>query len=266
MLTTWRQRLPWRTVLLAVTLMGSWGVVGKVWLVDLRQPIAPTPLLVPVALPDAPPLPGWQLTQSTPIAIALIDGSRASHAYHFQRDNQVLTIHIHYLAPWTDGNNSRFLFVNTALRTANAQLQARSHPETGFYGVLTTQGRAYLTACINPQGKSTITQQQTAQNRYTTGLRLGRVLRWLLGQGALLDGRCLWTLMAIPLTPVPASLPKRSEPVGLADGLDPAAPIAPITPEQAYAILESAWVPWHRWWQEHFPPPVPKSVGSNSEP
>lgn len=248
MLTTWGQRLPWRTALLALTFTAVWLVLGKVWVSDSR----PSEMAAaPVALPEAPPLPGWQLLQSLPITPKLEDNSRGSHAYQFQREGQVLYIDVHYLAPWTDGNISRLLFVNTALRAANAQLQERYHPETGFYGVLTHQGRAYLTACINPQGQSTLTEQQATQNRYTTGLRPWRVLRWLLGQENLWDGRCLWTLMAIQLTPDPPESSDQGETGGST---------GPVSPEVAYLILVSAWVPWHRWWQAHFPPPVSETA------
>jgi len=184
------------------------------------------------------------LRQSAPIALTAVKGSRASHAYEFQRDDQRLEIDVHYLAPWTDGNVSRLLFVNTPLRTANARLQPREHPDTGFYGVLTYEGYAYLTACINPKGNSTITEQQKTHNRYATGLRPGRVFQWLIGQGKLWDGRCLWTLMRVPLEPDTLGSPENTAPSAAS--------------EQAYQILESAWVPWHRWWQANYPPPVPE--------
>lgn len=245
MLTTEQQRFPWplswRTALLILTFTGVCWTLVRVWVTDGHSPTLAPP---PITLPDAPPLPGWQLTDSNPIAIELIPGSRASHAYHFQQGDQPLEIHLHYMAPWTDGNVSRFLFVHTPIHTANAGLQQRYHPETGTYGVLTAQGRAYLTACINPRGQSTVTEQQATQNRYATGLRPWRVLRWLLGQDKLWDGRCLWTLMMVRLPPTPSPA---------ADNRD-----SSIASAHAYQILEAAWVPWHHWWQANFPPPVPE--------
>ncbi|WP_448571737.1 cyanoexosortase A system-associated protein [Trichothermofontia sp.] len=241
MLTAGGKPRPWRTTVLALTLAGVCGVLVKVWVIDPRQ--SPPPI-APITLPDAPPLPGWTLTESAPIAIDLIPGSRASHVYHFQQGGQPLEIHMHYMAPWTDGNISRFLFVHTPIRTANAGLQQRYHPETGAYGVLTAQGRAYLTACINPKGQSTLTEQQATQNRYATGLRPWRVLRWLLGQDKLWDGRCLWTLMMVRLPPTTPAVAERHD--------------TPMASAQAYQILEAAWVPWHHWWQANFPPPVPE--------
>jgi cyanosortase A-associated protein len=49
----------------------------------------------------------------------------------------------------------------------------------------------------------------------------------LLGQEALLDKRCLWVYLSIPL---------RNS-----------------SPEEAYKTLEQAWFSWYQWWQPRFP-------------
>jgi len=104
----------------------------------------------------------------------------------------------------------------------------------GYYGVLTHEGKAYLSACINPRGESTVTEQQFRQSLYATDLQVGRILPWISGREPLLDRRCLWTLMS---TPLPSGKNTDS-----------------TASEAAYKTLEAAWFNWFRWWQPKFPP------------
>ncbi|NJP09052.1 MAG: cyanoexosortase A system-associated protein [Leptolyngbyaceae cyanobacterium RU_5_1] len=141
----------------------------------------------------------------------------------------------------SDGNVSRYLFVYTAIKTANASLKPKYQPGVGHYGTVSGNGRAYLTACINPRGESTVTEQQFTQNRYTHDLRVDRIVPWILGRESLIDRRCLWTLMSTPLElSTPKTSPK-SELVSLDKGV--------------YNDLETAWFSWHQGWQSNFPNP-----------
>jgi len=125
--------------------------------------------------------------------------------------------------------------VYSPVSTANVKLQIKFQPEVGHYGLVTHNGNAYLSACIHARGDSTVTEAQFTQNHYASDLKVSRILPWLLGQESLIDTRCLWTLMSIPLKPGSGSETTISE-------------------ETAYKTLETAWVPWHQWWQANFPP------------
>jgi cyanosortase A-associated protein len=131
--------------------------------------------------------------------------------------------------------------VYTPIRTANADLQIKYQPGIGHYGVLThkdakTQtSRAYLSACINPQGESTATEQQFTHN-LSKGWQPSQVGSWILGQKSLIDRRCLWTLMSVPVQTD-----------------SKAAPATARSTEQAYKTLETAWVSWYQWWRENYP-------------
>ena len=86
-----------------------------------------------------------------------------------------------------------------------------------------TKQRAYLSACINPQGNSPLTGIEFKQNGNLNALNLKRLVSWLLSQDSLRDSRCYWTLLSVPL---------KDSSLG-----------------DAYQTLETAWFSWYRWWK-----------------
>jgi cyanosortase A-associated protein len=221
--STWQ---PARISLLAITLGGSLLVLGKLLTLPKVDPRSAQSVNT---LEKTVPLLGWQLLNNSELKAN--KDSRFGRSYRYQQGNNTLNADVHYMT--SDGNVRRYLFVYSPLRTANANLKIKYQPETGFYGLLSHKGQAYLTACINPRGKSTVTEQQFSQSRYTDDLKPNRILPWVLGQESLIDRRCLWTLLS---TPVPASsTPETSE-------------------AAAYKTLETAWLSWHQWWQTNYPP------------
>ncbi len=106
--------------------------------------------------------------------------------------------------------------------------EIRGKPETGLYQLFTYEGRAYLSACINPRGTSTVTAAQFLAHRQALDHGPQRFAAWVLNQEYWLDRRCLWSQISLPLSQ--DSLPT------------------------AYTRLEQVWLPWYAWWREHFPP------------
>jgi len=115
------------------------------------------------------------------------------------------------------------------LKSSPGKLELANTQRVGFHGILQQQNRLYLSSCINPRGRTTVTDEQFRYNRNTRDLQFNRILFWLSGRGNIQDKRCLWTQMSVPLD-------KR-------------------TPENAKKILENAWVSWYEWWQPRFPEP-----------
>ena len=221
--STWQ---PVRISLLAITAGAALLILGK--LLTLPKVDKASAQAVNTLQPVVP-LPGWQLLDNSELKAN--KDSRFGRGYRFQQGNRTLNADVHYMT--SDGNVSRYLFVYSPVRTANANLKVKYQPETGYYGVLSHKGQAYLTACVNPRGQSTVTEQQFTQSRYTYDLKPNRILPWVLGQESLIDRRCLWTLLS---TPVPTSTtPEASE-------------------AAAYKTLETAWLSWHQWWQANYPP------------
>jgi cyanosortase A-associated protein len=214
----------WRIGLLAITLSGAVVVIGRA--IATPKTVA-TEAPVPT-FPQSIPLPAGQFIQTS--AVKSDKGAVLGQQYTYQTPNQpnAATITAEVRQELGDGNVSRFLFVHTPIRTANSTLQVRFQKDMGYYGVLTHEGKAYLSACINPRGGSTVTEQQFTQNRYQYDLNIGRLVPWITGQESLLDRRCMWTLMSTTVTPG-------------------------TPPEIAYKTLEAAWFPWSQWWQSNFP-------------
>jgi cyanosortase A-associated protein len=182
------------------------------------------------AAPQASEIAVAQTYIFAPVGVQPADATRASSSAPLQANT-------YYIAPATEGNVNRYVFVYSPLKAANANLQERQRADIGSYGVLAHEGRAYLTACTSNHGPSTFTEQQFTRNRSRRDLTVGTIMLWLAGQRDLLDHRCLWTLLSVPI----------------AGGAN----ASPENVEQAYQQLETIWVPWHRWWQQNFPP-LPK--------
>lgn len=213
----------WQTIrvpLLAIVFGGTLLVWAK---------LVTTPKESTNRLVDSVPLPEWQFLSSQPVSNS---EAKFGRQYRYQKGNLSLTAQQYYME--SDGDVSRYLLAYSPVKAANTNLVTKYHPQVGHYGLVTHQGQAYLSSCINPRGSSTVTTEQFTQNRYAHDLQLSRILPWMLGQTSLLDYRCLWTVLAIPLKSTSGS----SSP----------------TPETAYKNLELIWFSWHQWWQVHFPP------------
>jgi cyanosortase A-associated protein len=100
-------------------------------------------------------------------------------------------------------------------------------PEVGYYILFSNRDRAYLSACINSRGNTTVTAKQFSQNRYSQDLKFNIVLPWLQGKDSLRDSRCLWVQLSTPLEKSTTSI--------------------------AYQTLTKAWIDWYHWWQPRFP-------------
>lgn len=222
-------KLKWQTLRIAA-LAAVFGGTVVVWAklatlpkVDSTTQATANPLATLVPLSD------WQFVDSKPISNS---EAKFGQKYRYRKEALSLTAEQYYMV--SDGNVSRYLFVYSPVHTANADMVIKFHPDVGHYGLVSYKGNAYLSACVNPRGHSTVTEQQFTQNRYTHDLKLSRIFPWMLGQASLLDYRCLWTLLTIPLKPDAGA--------------------NSLTSEAAYKNLELAWFPWHQWWQSNFPP------------
>jgi cyanosortase A-associated protein len=174
--------------------------------------------------PEKVPLDGWQPLASRPLLESNAELLPAAQKhYQYARNGQILDIEMRYFTG-TDGDVSSFIRNYTSLVPS---LILREQASLGYYGLFVNRQRAYLSACINPRGGSTVTDEQFEQNRYFYDVRLNRLLPWLLGQESLIDNRCLWAHLSVPL--------KNS------------------SPETAYQVLENVWFSWYEWWHPRFP-------------
>ncbi len=212
----WKQ---FRVPLLALTFSSVVLALGSVVLLPTKDKRTVTPFV----FPEQVPLPQWRLSTSPPLPKPTKEHSEllAQKHYRYMKNDLFLDIEMRYL---TDGNVVRLLREYTSI---SSSANMRQREGVGYYGVGVDKQRAYLSACINSQGGSTLTQEQFNQNQYFSDLHPQRLLSWLLGQEGFKDKRCLWAHLSVPL--------KNS------------------SPEAAYQVLEKAWFSWYQWWQPRFP-------------
>lgn len=175
--------------------------------------------------PETVPLSPWQLANSQALPAGK-QGQNLGRRYYYRQNGEQLQVEVRY-ERYTDSNISRLLHIYTPIKGAALTLKAKHQPGVGYYALLQHQQQAYLSACLNPIGESTITQQQFTQNRYQYGWSIQRGFLWAIGQDDLMESRCFWTLLSTPL-PVDADT---------------------TVLERAQTTLESAWFDWYHWWQ-----------------
>lgn len=232
LLTNQNPQQRFRLPLLAVLLIGVVAVTGK----TILMPMQGNESFTAYAFPEQVPLPGWQLQSNrilnsqTSKEAKPYDESLAGISYTYIQNNIPLNIEMRYVVA-TLGHVPSLIKHNAPVQVKqlDKQIDQQYLPGVGFVGRFSDQTRAYLSTCINPDGGSTFTGAQFVQNRSLYDLRPERLLPILSGQESLRDRRCLWVHMSIPLNNQ--------------------------TPEQAYQILEKAWVPWFQWWSLRFPKP-----------
>ena len=221
---------PIRIPFLAVTLSGSLLVLGQG---ILAPPSVSTSDLELTAFPAAVPLEGWQLLGSFPPEEKVktpekvkppeeVEPAKSApeqgRNYRYTRNGKLLEVEMRHL-----GSGSKVLeALEVGYQVQPSAVEVRWQEGTGYYGLFSAKQRIHLGACINPRGNSTFTAAQHQQNKMLYDVRLERLLPWLMGQERLIDLRCRWADLSIPLES--------------------------STPEAAYQVLEEAWVSWHQWW------------------
>ncbi len=151
--------------------------------------------------------------------------------YKFLIDNQPINVALRY-AVGTEGDLPNFLkeLINIDIGEDEIRQKIIRKDPIGYYAMFTYQNQAYLTACINPRGISTVTKEQFDDNASDRAMDRDVIISWLLGQKDLRDRRCLWTLMSTPLTADQDSAATNQK-------------------------LEKIWISWYEWWKTNFPQP-----------
>ncbi|MEB3310443.1 MAG: cyanoexosortase A system-associated protein [Snowella sp.] len=209
----------YRSSVLAIACGGTLLALG--W--GLKTSLQPRPTVAEMALPKTVPLAGWQQTQSYPL---MAEGSAllkpiSSRAYQYRHpQGWDLEIQAYYL----DASQADIHDFLQTYTTLSSTPQISHQPHIGAIAVLPTPNRVYLSACINPQGPSTVTADQYLRVKLISGKTLSWFKDWLWGRAPLLDQRCLWSHLSIPLR-------------------------SPSDTKNAQKILEKAWHRWFEWTQ-----------------
>lgn len=176
--------------------------------------------------PEEVPLAEWQTSVATPVQSLTQQNPDllAQKHYRYVKNGLSLDIEMRYLQNFYYADISEYIKRNLGIKSSNI---VRQRKEVGYYGLGIDKQKAYLSTCINPRGGSTFTHTQFRDNRFSQDISLNRIIPILIGQEPLLDKRCLWVHLSIPLQN--------------------------SSPEEAYQVLEKAWFSWYQWWQPRFP-------------
>ncbi len=208
------------------------------------SPIPGVNTIASYKFPEQIPLSNWQLTDSYPsslIAKTLTSKSDrtqgedsetenletvlANQTYRYKNNDYLLQINTHYIVN-TSGNikdhYEKFQGLPKLKKTIEKQTKDGS-----FLYFIEDQQPSFI-ACINYQGKTTVTPAQFGRSLYTSAsnnFQIFHVLNWLLGKTVLNDKRCLLLEVAI-------------------DSRSP----------DHDAQLMTAWTELVSYWQKNFPP------------
>ena len=222
----------WQTVRIGVCAVLLAGILVETGRALLMPTVDKGKIVVSTAksiqFPAKIPLSDWQLVKSK--AIEPSEGRAIGHFYQYRnQDNKTVDIQVHY-ENYVEGNIGRLMMVHGIAPPASAFLSIKEQYHTGFYALTSYNNRAYLSACINPVGKSTATSNQFTRNKYEHGFSYTRTLGWFAGLNDLVDAHCLWTAIS---TPIPANVDE--------------ALLA-----EKYQTLETIWGQWYDWWRPNF--------------
>ena len=219
-----------KALLLAATFSSALLVLSK----SILNPTTVDREVPTFDLPGTVPLKEWTFVGSYPLTTqsaqnpALLSSvdeqSIAARHYQYARNGVQLAIEMRYFADSYIDVPS--IIKESSLASKKPTIALHDQAEIGAYALFNQQGRTYLSACIKPSGRTTVSDRQFHQNQNNVEVLSERLLPWFLGQDSLRDMRCLWANLSIPSN---TSL------------------------ETSEQILRNAWVSWQPWWRYHFP-------------
>jgi cyanosortase A-associated protein len=210
-------------------LMLLFGATGftliKIWTNPLPSLQSTTP-----SLPKQINLDGWEFKNSKVLSLPpqdrlerLTSILQQGRLYQFQRREVPLTVEL-WTVENTNGDVSAYMdaYAQKTIAPGRQRPDLRYRNGIGFYGIIETQDRRYLSSCINATGESTFSVSQFTQARFQRDLTLSQLINWILGQKSLFRKQCLWTHFSIPRV---------------------------SQAKKEISILETTWFNWFQWWR-----------------
>jgi cyanosortase A-associated protein len=215
--------------LLAFLFSATALVLIKIWTGTLSLPQSATLLL-----PEQLNLDGWQFKSSR--ALPLPDKERLERItsllrygrlYQYRRREMPLIVEL-WTVENTNGDIAAYIdaYAQRPIAPGRQRPELRYRSGIGFYGIIETENRRYLSSCINATGESTFSVSQFTQARFQRDLTLSQIANWMLGQKTLFKKQCLWSHFSIPNTNLET---------------------------KEISILEQTWFNWYRWWRSNDP-------------
>lgn len=213
----------WRSILLSVIFIGTVFTITQMF---SKSNPADKKIIPTAKFPQKIPLSNWNLINSGKGIEQTLVYKGQTYRYKDEQ-GRILTIKIHQ-EMYTEGNVGRLSSVYTGIQPATIILNPKYREEVGHYALFFYDNQANLTACINPQGISTVSEKEFAFNQYFYGLSWQRFMGWTIGKNDLVDDSCLWTLLSIPLKTEGSKYP--------------------LSLKNTNDILERTWIEWYKYW------------------
>ena len=198
-------KLDLRTLLLLMIC----SVLASIIVRFLFSPTGATRQVSAYTFPATVELPSWQFVESHPLPQVFLEPTTetrevkpqrdfvlSGRAYRYQRGRFTMNIEMRYLI-YSVGDLEQYYEVLGRSPSEPLTNNLRHSQEQGYYAVFKRGDVAYLTACINPRGGSTVTEEQYVYNRRMLDSRPEYWLPWLLGNHSMRDFRCLWTELSL---------------------------------------------------------------------
>ena len=212
-----------QTILLGITTVAVTFTLGK----SIINPEVTSARFTDYKFPESIALSQWESSSSKPVESYLtpsISGKFISGKhYRYRQNEKSLEIEMRYIV---DTNGDLKTFITN--RTGELSPGLRSDGADGFYSVYVDGDKVNLSACINPSGGSTVTDDGFRRNRMLYDNHLKQIVPWLLGKRELRDKRCLWTHLSMALD-------------------------RDVSIEENYRVLETVWFDWYDLWKSHYP-------------
>lgn len=186
--------------------------------------------------PSEIPLKGWQKVKTIPAknldnpdTDKPYEQTLAMQKYYYKQDKKQLEITMSYVVGTLGKAKTEIPLQQQYTRNLSpSQISPEWTKKNALqYAILDYKGKSHLIACINSRGGSTVTSNEFTAKRKQYDLQLSRFLPWLMGEESLLDRRCLWAKLSLP--------------------------IQNNSPKELHQLLESTWFNWYDWWSDNFP-------------
>jgi cyanoexosortase A len=149
----------------------------------------------------------------------------AGRVYYYKNSSSELSVSANYIVNTLANINTYYDSFGKLSQLTNA---VEKKEKDGLYLNFTNENQLHFTACMNSQGKTTVTSPQFISYFYSSSLsnfEIGHVLNWLMGKALLKDKRCLLLEVSID-----SQSPDRD------------------------AQLMTVWTELVSYWQKNFPP------------
>ncbi|MEO1402290.1 MAG: cyanoexosortase A system-associated protein [Cyanobacteria bacterium J06635_1] len=219
-----------RLLTLVTMTCGATLVAGRVLFYPAQPKVADRSFSFPdhVVLADSSVSQGEVITFDSDMPEFFVSG----HRYRYQYNERSVAVEMRYLIrPNAELMKLIEKHLDTDQPVPREEIVIKQSPDLGSYLLYSDQEQAYLSACIDPYGNSTATDEEFKYNRNFYDIR-HRLWPWLTGEN-LKDERCLWAHLSTPLGD---------------------------NAQAAKQALEQIWPVWYELWQIEFPPLYAKQL------